>query len=52
MKRKFINGKFKLTIFQIGYMSSCSTNLAVFCQEANQKELWGIPVHFLTQIMH
>lgn len=37
MKRKFISGKFKLSIFKICYMSSCSTSLAIFCQETNQK---------------
>lgn len=51
MKRKFIYRKFKLIIFKICELSSCSTNLAIFCQEANQKELWGTPVHCITQIM-
>lgn len=41
-----------LSVFKICYMSPCSTNLAIFWQETNQKELWGMPVHFLTQRMH
>lgn len=45
MKRKFITGKFKLTIIKICYMSSCSTKLSVVCQETNKKELWGTAEH-------